>query len=173
MKLKFLFPACFLSILTGLDCSDTPRQTNPSPINAGDKPVKTKPSSSYSDTVEIDLPSAVFYNPDSIQLEKIKAVTEAGIFESTMHEFFYQMRNSRMVLKKYYPHIKILEVKNARYLLFKKMDAERELIDLNDKNDPFGLFLFDGRQAPRLVDMTNIESELGFYFSRKPAGRAF
>jgi hypothetical protein len=41
---------------------------------------------------------------------------------------------------------------------------------LNDKNDPFGIFLFDGVQSPRLVDMTNIESELGFYFSKKTTG---
>ena len=170
MKLKFLFPACILSIWTGLNCSDTPRRASPSLIKAGNNPVKTKPSSSYSDTVEIDLPSAVFYNADSFQLEKIKAVTEAGIFESTMHEFFYQMRNSRMVLKKYYPHIKIREVKNARYLLFKKTGGGKELIDLNGKNDPFGIFLFDGLQSPRLVDMTNIESELGFYFSKKTIG---
>jgi len=170
MKFKFVLPACILSIITGLNCQDTPRRTNPSQDDPGNKPIKTKPSSSYSDTVEIVLPSAVFYNADSLQLEKIKAVTEAGIFESTMHEFFYQMRNSRMVLKKYYPHIKIREVKNARYLLFKKTGGGKELIDLNDKNDPFGIFLFDGVQSPRLVDMTNIESELGFYFSKKTTG---
>jgi len=166
MKLKFLFPAFILSIITSLNCSDTQRRTNPPPNN----PVKTKPSSSYSDTVEIVLPSAVIYHADSLQLKKIKAVTEAGIFESMMHEFFYQMRNSRMVLKKYYPNIKIREVEDARYLLFKKKGGGNELIDLNDKNDPFGIFLFDGLQSPRLVDMTNIESELGFYFSMKRAG---
>lgn len=169
MKLRFIFPAFILSIITSLNCSDTTRRTSPSQNDPGSNPVKTKPSSSYSDTVEMVLPSAVFYHADSLQIEKIKAVTEAGIFESLMHEFFYQMRNSRMVLKKYYPNIRIREVKNARYLLFKKANGESELIDLNDKNDPFGIFLFDGLHSPRLVDMTNIESELGFYFSRKPA----
>ena len=54
------------------------------------------------------------------------------------------MRNSRMVLEKYYPHIEIREVKNARYLLFKKTDGGIELIDLNDNNDPYGIFIFDG-----------------------------
>ena len=146
------------------------QKADPLQRNPGNNPVRTKPSSSYSDTVEIILSSAVFYNPDSLQLEKIKAVTDAGVFESTIHEFFYQMRNSRMVLRKYYPHIEIREVKNARYLLFKKTDGLKELIDLNDKNDPFGIFLFDGRHSPRLVDMTNIESELGFYFSKKSPG---
>ena len=46
--------------------------------------------------------------------------------------------------------------------------AEKNTIDLNTQNDPCGILLFDGRQAPRLVDMTNIETELGFYFSKEP-----
>jgi hypothetical protein len=128
--------------------------------------IHSKPASSFSDTIIIDLPSAVFYNPDSLQLEKIKSATDTMIFQSTMHESFYQMRNSRMVLKQYYPHIKITEVKNARYLLFKKATGENDLIDLNTKNDPCGLLIFNGKKAPRLVDMTNVDSELGFYFSK-------
>jgi len=170
MKLKFLFPACILSTMTGLYCSDPEQKVDPLDSGPGSKPVKTKPPSSYPDTVEIVLPSAVFYNADSLQLNKIKAVTDPRIFESTMHECFYQMRNSRMVLKKYYPDIEIHEVTNARYLLFKKADRRKELIDLDEKSDPCGLFLFDGRHSPRLVDMTNIESELGFYFPKGPAG---
>ena len=74
-----------------------------------------------------------------------------------------------MVLKKNYPDVEIRDVINARYLLFNKTDGRKELIDLNDKNDPCGLLLFDSRHSPRLVDMTNIESELGFYFSKEPA----
>ena len=170
MNLQFLFSVCILSIMTGLYCSDAQKRDDPSQIGAGSNPIKTKPPSSYSDTVEIVSSSAVFYNADSVQLERIKAATEAGIFESLMHEFFYQMRNSRIVLKKYYPQIEICEVKNARYLLFKKTGGGKELIDLNNNNDPFGILLFDGLQSPRLVDMTNIESELGFYFSRKRVG---
>ena len=87
------------------------------------------------------------------------------IFESMVHDCFFQMRNSRMVLKKNHTQVKIIEVKNARYLLFINAAGEKEAIDLNTKNDPCGLFIFDGVKAPRLVDMTNIDSELGFYFS--------
>ena len=125
-----------------------------------------KPPGTYQDTLTINLPAAVFYHPDSLQLEKIKAITDTMVYEGTMHDCFYQMRNSRFVLKKYYPRIKIIEVKNARFLLFEKTGGEKEYIDLNTKNDPCGMFIFDGQKAPRLVDMTNIESELGFYFSK-------
>ncbi len=125
-----------------------------------------KPPSSFSDSIIIHFPAAVFYNPDSLQLIKIKAITPAAIFESTMHEFFYQARNSRIVLKKYYPYIKIIEIKNARFLMFKKKDGETATIDLNTKTDACGLFIFDGKKAPQLADMTNIETELGFYFAK-------
>lgn len=126
---------------------------------------KTKPPSTYNDIAEIDYPAAVFYSPDSVQLQKIKEITDPGVFESTMHDCFYQMRNARGVIKKYYPHIKIVEVSKVRYLLFKKT-GPGERIDLNEKNDPCGLFLYDGNQPARLVDMTNIDSELRFYFSK-------
>jgi len=129
------------------------------------KPVAKKPPTTYTATIEITDPSAVFYSADPIQLKNIKAVTDPGVFESTMHDCFYQMRNARHVLKEHYPRIAIVEVSKARYLLFKNPQGD-ERIDLNEKNDPCGLLLYDGRQPARLVDMTNIESELRFYFSK-------
>jgi hypothetical protein len=154
-------------MMLGLYC--TSRQQNidqPKDNNAAKPGKKTKPASSYNDTIMISSPAAVFYSPDSLQLQKIKSTTESQVFEGTMHECFYQMRNSRMVLKKDYPAVRIIEMKNARYLLFKKSNNENELIDLDKKNDPCGIFIFDAMHSPRLVDMTNIETELGFYFSQ-------
>lgn len=126
-----------------------------------------KSGSSFSDSIFIYIPSAVFYNPDSIQLEKIKSITDTAVFKSTMHEFFYQQRNAHIVLKKYYPGIKITEVKNARYIIFKMANGKTENIDLDLKSDACGLFIFDGHNPPQLVDMTNIDSQLGFYFNQK------
>ena len=129
-------------------------------------PVQTKPPSSYPDTIIIDKIAAVFYHPDSLQLKAIKKITDKNIFESVIHESFYQMRNSRIVLHKDWPAVKIIEIKNARYLLFKKLNSENVLIDLNTKNDAYGLFLFDRKKDPHLTDMTNIDTELYRYFSK-------
>lgn len=128
--------------------------------------IRLKPPSSFTDSITIHFPAAVFYNPDSLQLQQIKLVTDSVIFESTMHEFFYQQRNAHIVLKKYYPQLKIYEVKHARYLLFKKEGGKTETIDLNQKNDACGLFVFDGHKEPLAIDMTNADSQLGFYFSK-------
>src|SRR4029079_19048099 len=66
-----------------------------------------KPPSSFSDTIVIGFPSAVFYNPDSLQLKKIKETTLKNEYESEVHNCFYLTRNARTVLKKYWPKIHI------------------------------------------------------------------
>ena len=161
---SFLFLAMITIVL--VSCSNSVRHNKAGTVNDEDKnTMLRKPPATFTDTIIIDFPAAVFYNPDSLQLEKIKAITDIMIFESMVHDCYYQMRNCRIVLKQNYPHIKIVEVKNARYLLFEKSGGEKEYIDLDTQNDPCGIFLFDGNKKARLADMMNIETELGFYFS--------
>jgi hypothetical protein len=128
--------------------------------------VYKKIPSSFSDTLIIDTRSAVFYNPDSLQLEKIKATTPKNAYESDVHNCFYLMRNARIVLKKYWPRIHIVETSKARYLLFIKKNKSKICIDLDTKGDTCGIFLFDREQDPELCDMMNIDTALGFYFKK-------
>jgi hypothetical protein len=152
-------------LLTGAGCSGDSRHTKTEqPANGKERAVITKPPSHFSDTVTINVAAAVFYNPDSLQLDKIKSITDPAIVESIVHDCFYQQRNARMVLKQQYPAISIIDVTNARYLLFEKQEGETICIDLNTENDQCGLFIFDGAKSPRLTDMTNIDTELGYYF---------
>ena len=155
----------FLSYL--VSCSESKRKNNTTPtITAKQDTIKRKPPSSFSDTIIIDYPAAVFYNQDSLQLEKIKAITDTMIFDSNMHDCFYQMKFSRNELQQKWPSIKIVEIQNVRFILFKLKGGNNVCIDLNSQNDPCGIFLFDGYKKPRLADMPNIDSELGFYFSK-------
>jgi len=148
-------------------CSDLHKKGSAETVKtAVSNNTKHKPPSSFSDTLQVDQPSIIFYTPDSLQLEKIRAVTDSGVFSSTMHELVYQMRNSRIVLGKNYPQIRIYEVKNSRFIDFKKVVGVDDCIDLNKYDDPCGMFIFDARKNPKLVDMTNIETELGFYFTK-------
>jgi hypothetical protein len=126
----------------------------------------SKPPSSFEDTLTIKNPSAIFYQPDSVQLDKIKAVNKPMVFEGLMHDCFFQIRYSHIVLKKYYPKIKIFETTKARYLLFVKEDKSDSCIDLNSNNDICGMYIFNTKKNPQLVDMTNVDTELGFYFKK-------
>jgi hypothetical protein len=167
IKIIFQFFAYFLSIILSFSCSDSPRETKPVQNRIENKdPPKTKPASNFSDTLKISSAAAVFYGPDSLQLEKIKSVTDAKIFEANMHEYFSLIRNAHFVIKKYYPQLKISEAKNVRCILFIKVDKSTDCIDLNTKKEAYGLFIFDRQKPPLFVDMANIDTELGFYFSK-------
>lgn len=126
----------------------------------------TKPASSFSDTMQIDFPAAVFYVPDSLQLQKIKELNDSAIFESTMHEYFFQMKNARLSINSDWPLLKIVEAKNVRFLQFLGKENDSTYVDLNNRNDSHGLILFHPEKKPHYADMMNIDSELGFYFKK-------
>jgi hypothetical protein len=130
-----------------------------------------KPPSSYNNSLEIPPLSAVFFEPDSIQLEKIKAVTDDHVFKGSMHEYAYQIKNGHFFLKRYWPQVKIFVTKKARFLVFQHANKSTDSIDL-DKNDPCGMYVFDGVKKPLLVDMTNIETQVPDYFSSNTKGGA-
>jgi hypothetical protein len=125
-----------------------------------------KPGSSFRDTLTVATKSVVFYTPDSLQMERIKAVNESTVFESITHDCFFQMKNARLVLKKYWPQINIVETSGVRFLLFIKKNKSRTVIDLDSKNDICGLFLFNTEKDPELADMMNVDTALGFYFNK-------
>ena len=136
------------------------------PTPAKKETIRRKPPASFSDTIMIDFPSAVFYNPDSLQLERIKGITLTNEYKTEVHNCFYLMRNARKVLKKYWPRIHIIETSANRYLLFVKADKTKTYIDLDNKGDMCGIFLFDGKKEPEPADMMNIDTTLGFYFEK-------
>ena len=153
-------------LLLASSCNNNPDQAGKEKNTPGSKTAHSKPPANYQDTLQIDLPTAVFYHPDSLQLEKIKEITDPKVFEATTHEYFFQMRNARMSIKKDWPALKIIEAKNARYLRFIGNSNNDTYIDLDTKNDPYGLFLFQPGKKPQLADMMNIDTELGFYFKK-------
>lgn len=163
-----IIPGMMSIVLLACSSSQTPEQNN-SQVKKDQalKPlVIKKPPSSFGDTVVIDRESAVFYYPDSLQMEKIKSVNENRVYATITHDCYYQMQNARNVIRLHWPRIRIVEVNKARYLLFVKKDKRKVCIDLNAKNDICGLFLFDPKKDPELVDMPNIDTFLGFYFGQ-------
>jgi hypothetical protein len=157
-----------LLIFLVCSCSQSPEKNNRQvkKDQVLNPPIVKKPPSSYGDTVLINSESAVFYNPDSLQMEKIKSVNEERIYATITHDCYYQMQNARNVIRQHWPRITIIEVIKARYLLFVKKDKTKMCIDLNAKNNICGLFLFDPKKDPEPADMPNINTSLGFYFGQ-------
>ena len=87
------------------------------------------------------------------------------MFESMKHDCYFQQRNSKIVLKKYWPKIKIIETAKTRYLVFIKSNKTQSYIDLDGKGDICGIFLFNTIKDPQIIDMMNVETELDYYFN--------
>ena len=163
----FILMNAYFSLLFFISCSNQKQEQAISKTESNSrKNDRNKPPASYADTLIIDFPAAVFYYPDSLQLEKIKAITDSMILDSAEHDCFFQMRNARMVLKKNLPTVKIIETSKARYLQFMKSDKNIIITDLDTKNDMCGIILFNGMKDPVLIDMMNIDSEWDYYFRK-------
>ena len=165
-KIRFLFIiSIFLLACTSKKESskkELPNSNKPDSISTAYQ----KPSSSSNDTLVINSTAAVFYNPDSLQLHRIKDLMKKEQYETEVHNCFYLMRNARMVLKKYWPQIHIIETSQDRFLLFIKSDKTSSCVDLNTKRDMCGIFLFNGKKEPELIDMMNVDTALEFYFKK-------
>lgn len=167
MKFSMLYVRLCIAGVLILSCDSASESKGPAGRNnpvISTKKAYVKPPASGNDTLTINYTAAVFYYPDSLQLLKIKAQTDSMAFDGSTHEYFYQMRNARMVLKKEWPGIKMIEARRYRFLLFIKKNQVQNLVDLNSLPDPYGLIVFDRVKDPTPVDMTNIETILHFYF---------
>jgi uncharacterized protein YuzE len=156
------FLLIFLLILTW--CCTNKTETKREKNNSIIAPLK-KPPSSYQDTFVILNKAVVFYRPDSLQLEKIRQLNKAPIFESMQHDCYYQMRHAATILKLYFPGITVNETNKARYLLFITAGNDKIYIDLDQQGDMCGIFLFDEVNQPMLADMMNIDTQLASYFN--------
>lgn len=164
MKIKILVIQSWIW-MSLLACQDQNRNVQEKNIQASDSIPVNKPGTESMDSLMIPGNSAVFFEPDSIQLEKIRSVVEPGVFEATTHEYFYQQRNARIFLTRDWPSIKIINTKSHRFLVFERPGGKNETIDLNRLSDSHGMFVFDGKNQPRLLDMMNVETQVADYFN--------
>lgn len=153
-------------LLANFTCQDNPDKNKAKEKKSGETiRAFVKPPSSYHDSLHITGRVAVFYHPDSIQLEKFKTISSKAEFETTTHESFFQMRNARMVLKKFGSGVKVIEAKAVRYLVFLRAGETKTIIDLDTNPNMYGLYLFEPEKEPTVADMMNIDTFLGFYFN--------
>jgi type III secretory pathway lipoprotein EscJ len=168
LRVSFAIGGMIVLSLCVCSCSEGYKKNKPTEeiVPKSKSVIIKKPGTAFTDTLIIHPKSAVFYSPDPVQLEKIKSVNEKSVYDMLTHNCHYQMENARKVIQSSWPQIKIVETSSYRYLLFLKTNKSHVCIDLNDKNDICGLFLFDGKKDPVLVDMPNIDTQLGLYFAK-------
>jgi hypothetical protein len=124
------------------------------------------PLSGPGDSLVVDSGAAVFFNQDSLRLQRIKAVLSKQVYESLTHDCYFETRYARTIIQRDRPALRIINTSLPRWLIFQKKDGTRARIDLNTINDLCGLLLFDGSKDPVRANMPNITTDLWNYFGK-------
>ena len=164
---------CFVAACI-ISCNDNVGNANKKVENAKDtnsmkiiaSKQSSKPGSSFNDTLYITkFPVVIFYNPDNKQLESFKNNTSPSVFQSRTHEYYFQQRNAKIVIKRDWRNLRKVETSNVRYIAFMQYDAANlQVVDLNLLEDISGMILWDGTKKPHPIDMMSVETELSYYF---------
>ena len=115
-----------------------------------------------SDTLIISEKSAIFYQPDSMQIEKRKKEVGEENFYIGIDDYAFYINSSFEFLDS----IKqpVIEVVGKKVLKFIYSNKQTEVIKLDTLPELWGMYFFSPEKMPRLVDMTIIEEEYKNYF---------
>ena len=162
--MKTLILPVFLMVLFQ-SCSTPDKkgnQTKKSIPDTLDQPQKDEPRGKVSDTLIIDKKAAVFFQPDSIQIEKReKEIGEENFYIGADDYLFYMHTANDFLDSLKFP---ILEIKDKKYLWFINADKSQTIIKLDTLPELWGIYLFDPSKRPKLVDMTIIDEEYKSYY---------
>jgi hypothetical protein len=136
---------------------DTTRQSHSAQTNLDIKDIVGN-----ADTLTIDTKAAVFFQPDSLQIEKrMKEVGESD-FRAGADDYIYYINISAEYLEK--QGLTVMDAKGKKYLKFVKTDKKEQVVRLDTLNDLWGMYLFDPEKKPHYADITEIEDDYKNYF---------
>jgi hypothetical protein len=119
----------------------------------------------YADTLFIDSRAAVFFQPDSLTIEK-KIKEQGEEFLLGMDDYLHYMSESQEYLEK--QGVPILHAKGEKYLKFTMADKSFKVINLRKQEDLWGVYLFDPNKKPHYADILDMEEDFKKYFGDDP-----
>lgn len=125
--------------------------------------IAPNPSQLDSDTLTIDRKTAVFYQPNNLQIEvRMKEVDEADFRAGADDYIYYVNMAANYLAEKSLP---VLDAKNKKYLKFVLTEKREQVIKLDTLKELWGIYLFDPKKKAYAADMTIIEDECHNYFN--------
>jgi hypothetical protein len=130
----------------------------------GNVELKGAPLSSMQnfDTLTITEKCAVFYSPDSAQIEKEKKLAGEEDFYTIADDAVNYSSDAHVFLDSV--NLKTVDIDTQKVIRFISADKTQKLIKLSKRTDLWGIYFFDPKKKPRWVDMTDIEEEYKNYF---------
>jgi hypothetical protein len=120
------------------------------------------PAINNTDTLEIDKNAAVFYNPDSMQLEKWKKDIGEKDFETVADDWASYMNSSSEYLKT--TDLPVIDASDKKVLKFVKADHSITVVRLDTLSNYWGMYLFSTAKEPQYADIIMMEDSYKKYF---------
>jgi hypothetical protein len=114
------------------------------------------------DTLVVNKRVAVFYEPDSIQIEKKKKKIGEENYQVGLDDYAYYINESITYLEK--KELPVVETKFKKYIKFILQDGTERWIKKDTLPDMWGIFLFDPLKEPYKADEMDMEAEYEKYF---------
>lgn len=130
--------------------------------NPANKPIIPDASALNTDTLIVTAKAAVFYQPDSTQIERRMKEVGKEDFRIGMDDYLFYMNESWTYLKQ--QGVPLLDARDKKFIQFISADNTIQLVRLDTVPELWGVYLFDPARGPYLADMTNIEEAYRNYY---------
>lgn len=163
MKFSRLILLALIFYSCNSDTVQKPTNHENSPL-AKEIDINASASSTDSNVLIINTKTAVFYEPDSIQIEKRKSQGNEEDFYAGADDYLWYMNESFNYLDSV--QLPITNVREKRILKFVNVDGESTIINLDTLSDLWGVYFFDGQKSPMEADILDIGSDYNKYFNK-------
>lgn len=120
------------------------------------------PDPEPSDTLTIDEKSAVFFQPDSLQIERRKKKAGETDFYAGADDYIFYMNSALQFLDSV--KLKTVEARDKKYLRFVGRDASQQLIRIDTLSELWGMYFFEPSKTARLANVLDIDESYSSYY---------
>ena len=119
-------------------------------------------NSANNDTLIVDRQTAVFIEPDNLQIEKRKKQVGEEDFYTGADDYLFYMNAAHEFLDSF--KLTILNAKDKKFVKFIHSDKTQQIIGLDKLDELWSIYFFDPTKKAKQVDMTMIVEEYKSYF---------
>jgi len=114
------------------------------------------------DTIVIKKQIAIIVEPTDKQIEKRKKAIGEEDFYIGADDYMFYLNESTETFRK--NKLKVLNIKNGKIIKFEMENGNNAILELNDEDELWQMYLFDPKLKPKKIDMTDSENEYKTYF---------
>lgn len=159
---KRVAPLLLISVVM-LACTNQPRNKKPEQTITDTTTAPSPIIMAGADTLVVTRKAAVFYEPDSMQIEKRKQAVGEDDFYTGVEDYAYYLNAAHDFLAD--TKLPIMEAKSKKVMEFIGNKQTKQFIKMDTLSDLWGIYFFDPAKGnAKQVDMTMIEEEYKAYF---------